>query len=68
MISYDIKPVFLNDQYLPKHQWVKNFPDSKVHGANMGPTRVLSTPDGPYVGPMNLAVRVSSLPATMATR
>ena len=32
-------------------------PDSKVHGANMGPTWVLSAPDGPHVGPMNLAVR-----------
>ena len=32
------------------------FPDSKVHGANMGPTWVLSAPDGPYVGPMNLAI------------
>ena len=26
--------------------------------ANMGPTWVLSAPDGPHVGPMNLAVRV----------
>ena len=34
------------------------FPDSKVHGANMGPTWVLSAPDGPHVGPMNLAIRV----------
>ena len=33
-------------------------PDSKVHGANMGPTWVLSAPDGPHVGPMNLAIRV----------
>ena len=31
-------------------------PDSKVHGANMGPTWVLSAPDGPHVGPMNLAI------------
>ena len=34
------------------------YPDSKVHGANMGPTWVLSAPDGPHVGPMNLAIRV----------
>ena len=34
------------------------FPDSKVHGANMGPNWVLSAPDGPHVGPMNLAIRV----------
>ena len=31
-----------------------SIPDSKVHGANMGPTWVLSAPDGPHVGPMNL--------------
>ena len=35
----------------------KHNPDSKVHGANMGPTWVLSAPDGPHVGPMNLAIR-----------
>ena len=32
-------------------------PDSKVLGANMGPTWALSAPDGPHVGPMNLAIR-----------
>ena len=32
-------------------------PESKVHGANVGPTWVLSAPDGPHVGPMNLAIR-----------
>ena len=31
--------------------------DSKVHGASKGPTWVLSAPDGPHVGPMNLAIR-----------
>ena len=39
--------------YLPMLQT----PDSKVHGANMGPTWVLSAPDGPHVGPMNFALR-----------
>ena len=34
------------------------YPDNKGHGANMGPTWVLSAPDGPHVGPMNLAIRV----------
>ena len=33
------------------------YPDSKVHVANMGPTWVLSAPDGPHVGHMNLAIR-----------
>ena len=31
-------------------------PDSKIHGANMRPTWVLPAPDGPHVGPMNLAI------------
>ena len=33
-----------------------NDPDSKVHGANMGPTWVLPAPSGPHEGPLNLAV------------
>ena len=32
-------------------------PDSNVHGANMGPTWVLSAPDWLHVGPMNIAIR-----------
>ena len=36
-----------------------NFPDSKVHGANMGTTWALLAPGGPHVGPKNLAIRVS---------
>ena len=40
---------------------VYSVPDSKVHGANMGPTWVLSAPDGPHVGPMNLAIRGASM-------
>ena len=35
-----------------------NYPDSKVHGANMGPTWVLSASDGPHVGPMSLSIIV----------
>ena len=31
--------------------------DSKIHGANMGPTWVLSAPGGPHVGPINLVIR-----------
>ena len=37
----------------------QQYPDSKVHWANMGPTWVLSAPDGPHVGPMNLTNRVT---------
>ena len=34
-----------------------NIPDNKVNGANMGPTWVLPAPDGPHVGPINLAIK-----------
>ena len=44
------------------HDWTKktasNFPDSKAHGANMGPTWGRQDPGGPHVGPMNLAIWV----------
>ena len=33
-----------------------NVPYSKAHGANMGPTWALSAPDGPHIGPRNLAI------------
>ena len=36
---------------------VSQNPDNKIHWANIGPTWVLSAPDGPYVGPMNLVTR-----------
>ena len=41
---------------------VDGIPDSKVHGVNMGPTWALSAPDGPHVGPMNLAIRDGLVP------
>ena len=37
---------------------IRAFPNSKVHWAKMGPTWVLSAPDGPHVGPMNFAIWV----------
>ena len=36
-----------------------HIPDSKVHGANMGPIWVLPAPVGSHIGPMNLAIRDS---------
>ena len=33
-------------------------PDSKVHGANMGPLWGRHDPGGPHAGPMNLAIWV----------
>ena len=53
--SYNVS--FLSLPWVSCCHW-QNFPDSKVHGANMGLTWVLSAPDGPHVGPMNLVIRV----------
>ena len=36
--------------------WLYDSPDSKVHGAYMGPTWGWQDPGGPHVGPMNLAI------------
>ena len=60
--SYTIAPVHVKQPcVLCKHRshepaGTRDIPDSKVHGANMRPTWVLSTPGGPHVGPMNLAI------------
>ena len=42
---------FLRDSILA-HQ----SPDSKVHGANMGPIWGRQDPGGPHVGPMNFVI------------
>ena len=50
------------------HVMQVGIPDSKIHGAKMGPTWVLSAPDGPYVGNMNLTMRdVMWLPSVRTT-
>ena len=38
-----------------------NFPDSKVHGAKMGPIWGRQDPGGPDVGPMNFVMWVASV-------
>ena len=35
-----------------------SYPDSKVHGGNMGPIWGRQDPGGPHVGPMNFAIWV----------
>ena len=40
-------PISSEIPFRTMHQFDVN-PDSKVHGANMGPTWVLSAPDGPH--------------------
>ena len=35
---------------------ISRVPDSKVHGANMGPIWGRQDPGGPHVGPMNFGI------------
>ena len=50
----------IGSRWMPQHL-TDDYLDSKVHEANMGPTWVLSAPDGPHVGPINLAIRVANI-------
>ena len=43
------------------------YPDSKDHGAKMGPISGRQDPGGPYVGPMNFAIWVVSLSSNLMT-
>ena len=50
------------------HQWsaymafttAVHYPDSKVHGANMGPIWGRQDPGGPHIGPINFAIWVTN--------
>ena len=65
IVVCDILPIFLMMRVLSSYlcwnilSYVDTYPHSKVHGANMGPTWVLSAPYGPHVGPVKLTIRVS---------
>ena len=50
------EPGHQQPRYRHDYSRVFQFPN-QVHGANMGPIWVLSVPDGPHVGPLNLAIR-----------
>ena len=39
----------------------QNCPDSKIHGANMGPTWGRQDPGGPHVGHVNLVIWVCEI-------
>ena len=57
-------PLIIQCELLWKHSLIISdlhddniYPDNKIHGANIGPTWILSAPDGPHIGPMNLTIR-----------
>ena len=45
--------------------WVLQFPDSKVYGANTGPTWGRQDPGEPHCGPVNLAIWDFSISITV---
>ena len=56
MIYQQIKQQFFT---FPGHPMsVTMYPDSKVYGANMGPTRGWQDTGGPHAGPMTLTICV----------
>ena len=48
------------NQYITSGAVWNHFPDSKFHGANMGPIWGQQDLGGPHVGPMNLAIWVGN--------
>ena len=60
IVVCDILPIFLMMKVLSSYlcwnilSYVDTYPESKVHEANMGPTWVLSAPDGPMLAPWSL--------------
>ena len=51
--------------YIRTRSFCHVHPDNKVHGANMGPAWVLPAPDGPHACPMNFAIRVPHVQASL---
>ena len=47
--------------YVTEEKEKQPTPDSRVHGANMGPIWGRQDPGGPHVGPINLAIWVPVL-------
>ena len=55
-----VKEVPASGWTTPKGKAMDKYPDSKVHGANMGPIWGRQDPGGPHVGPMNFAIWIIS--------
>ena len=68
-------PVFYGDtatinEHLKTWHAVISYPDSRVHGADIGPIWGRHDPGGPHVGPVNLAtcIRADSWPISLPGR
>ena len=61
--SINTRPCYLNEvdgSACPTRSDKVHYPDSMVHGANMGPIWGRQDPGGPYVGPVNFSIWVGS--------
>ena len=56
---YITSPIYQKTRH--KYKGLRGFPDSKVHGAHMGPIWGRQDPSGPHVGPMTFAICVTSI-------
>ena len=52
--SMGLAHIFQTAHYIIHMKYI--YPDSKVHGGNMGPIWGQQDPGGPHVGPMNIAI------------
>ena len=55
-LTYSTKPFSILKPQCLHSQLTQLNPDSKVHGANMGPIWGRQDPGGPHFGPMNFAI------------
>ena len=53
---FDLSRKCITKPYLSQQNYDNANPDNNIHMPNMGPTWILSAPDGPHAGPMNLAI------------
>ena len=58
ILYYNVDDIIICEMFMMKcfSFLQKTISDSKVHGANMGPTWGRQDPGGPHVGPMNFAI------------
>ena len=55
--QWEMQMAFVYQLHMVISSLIYHHPDSKVHGAYMGPMWGRQDPGGPHVGPMNLAIR-----------
>ena len=57
-LVHELRFIYSRSAIIPSSTLSNMLPDSKIHGANMGPNWGRQDPGGPHVGPMNIAIWV----------